>query len=581
MRADVDHRRARLEISARWDGEHDPALVELVDAHVEGCPSCRDALQAMATSRKTLRLQPAGDPPDLTSAIMRRVASPMRRTRAPWRERLTAAAVAAAVSALVIAGTSLPWESSTDLAGAAEVSVEIRRAARELGSYSATFSLTETGWHERIPVRTFTASIDLEGPERLQVRIRDETDYPTATWPRNDVDLAASPRRWWIREPTSCPPEALPGCGSQGFETRALSSRAPFDGDTLPPTDVIVPLESLASSGGFDVVAAETVGGRAVYRIELDHLSAEPLISALQPGGSWARFAPHDPATIWIDRDTWFPVALEVDSVDSDAGFEARLIELNDVTGLGPVPRDAMVHNRGDFREAPISPAWAPDFTAGLDPYRSGRSPTSAVVSYASGLTWLKATRDGARHSPAPLSEELTVGDGTGYYLPADARGARRVDLFARGVRYRVEGNLARRDLLRAAASMGVAGRALAGHASAPPAWFGRPSSLPRGYRAASVVFSGRNAVSVYYRHPEIERADYGVRLTYSRGHVALTPSSEEFLLVEVRGRPARWSNERGELEWLDDGYRAVAAPGLGLATAVRIAEGWTSGAES
>jgi hypothetical protein len=42
---------------------------------------------------------------------------------------------------------------------------------------------------------------------------------------------------------------------------------------------------------------------------------------------------------------------------------------------------------------------------------------------------------------------------------------------------------------------------------------------------------------------------------------------------VRVDGDPARWSVERGEIEWIDDGvYRSVAAPSFDLATALQIA---------
>jgi hypothetical protein len=53
-----------------------------------------------------------------------------------------------------------------------------------------------------------------------------------------------------------------------------------------------------------------------------------------------------------------------------------------------------------------------------------------------------------------------------------------------------------------------------------------------------------------------------------------LPPGSVDFIDVRVGGEIARWSPDRGELEWIDHGvYRAVAAPGFDLSTAVRIAE--------
>lgn len=579
MRAEMDHRTALLESSARWDGEHEPRLSDAVDDHLATCASCRSAVQKMARARRILRLQEAATPPDLTGSIMREItgADTVRSVRSnAWRERLTVAAVAASISALVISGASLPWDRSSDLAGAAEVSQEIRAAARELTSYRATYEVTETGWHPQVSRRSFTTEVNFAAPERLSVRIHDTTAYPEGPWPRNDVTLRAGPRRWWIREPSTCPPEALPDCASSGVETRALVGRAPFDGDTLPPTDIVVPIESLASSGAFTVEAVETMAGRDVYRLAADHLSIEPLVAALQPGGSWVRFAPEDRATIWVDRATWFPVALEIDSADSDASLTVRLVRLHDGPRFETVPRTAAIESDGGFRDVSLTPRWAPTSSAGLDPYRTGRVGRTKVISYSSGLTWLRVTRATDPGRGPSLAEEVRVADGVGYYSPADERGARRVDLFDGEVRFRIEGNLARHDLLRVAGSIPVTGRSL-GRSTATPGWFGAPAWLPADYAAAAVVRLGTDAFSVYYRHPEMERAAYGIRLTRSRERAQLTPSSEEFVLVDVSGRPARWSHERGELEWIDSGYRAVAAPGLGLATAVRIAESWAA----
>jgi hypothetical protein len=76
----------------------------------------------------------------------------------------------------------------------------------------------------------------------------------------------------------------------------------------------------------------------------------------------------------------------------------------------------------------------------------------------------------------------------------------------------------------------------------------------------------------LYFRSPEAEYDGLGIRITQTRA-ARLPPTSETIVGVGVGGEPARWSVDRGELEWVHGGvYRAVSAPSFDLATALEIA---------
>ena len=153
--------------------------------------------------------------------------------------------------------------------------------------------------------------------------------------------------------------------------------------------------------------------------------------------------------------------------------------------------------------------------------------------------------------------------------------------------------NLTRDTLLQVAASLGVSGhrapKVIEKSAGVslrridprrePPSFALEPSFLPAGYDAvAGTLAKARDSSrthTIYYRRAEGEFDGVGIRIVQSSPVAFLPPSSEDFLEVQLDGVTARWSTERGELEWTEDGiYRAVAVPSADLYTAVRIAEG-------
>jgi hypothetical protein len=462
-------------------------------------------------------------------------------------------------------------------------------------------------------------------PETFRLQVRDTTSYPNPqAWPANNVDLIGRPLRWWIREPLSCPVPEVTSCIRANATTqRLVVHREPFDGSTGLPTDIVIPLETIASARSFDVEGTGRVAGRPVYRIGLDYRQAVPLVGALESGGSWREFHPSDRVNVWVDRATRWPLRFVVraaDSPDRQAWATAR--SLSDRPGqvllrveatsfarpqflsrsLFEVPRSTVVVD-GGFRDRPVDhmAPLAPSSLAGLEPYRAGRSRGDVVLSYADGMTWLKVRYERERPRRAVAdptwAEEVALGSaGVGYYRPAGESLRRQIDLYSSAVHVQLESNLARKDLIEVASSMPVTGRRLPARLAGAGGLVVQrldtraaitarpgvllPAYLPEGYEPSApsggLMYrsrAGGDTVIVYYRQPEAEFDGVGIRITTSRANY-LPPSSEHFEAVRVDGVAGRYSTERHELEWINNRtYRAVAAPSFDLATVLRIAE--------
>jgi hypothetical protein len=536
--------------------------------------------------------------------------------RAEWKARFRTGAIAAAATAALLLGTGAPWlDRPADVARAGEIVAGVRAAARSLSAYRATYRITESGWHERIGARRMVARVWFEAPESFRIEIDDLTDYPGPRWPLNDVSIVARADRYWMSEPASCPVEALPACADprERRETTVVR-RSPFDGSTRFPTDVAVPLETVAASRGFDIEGVSEVAGRPAVRLRLAYRDALPLVASLEGGGSWRPFHPLDRVDLWIDADTWFPLRYRIVAGDSTERIEwaqangvadragELLLDVRATTFRQPTDiADGVfrVPASGDVTSEHFRPGGvdllgrdAPAYLAGLDPYRAGRSSGATVLSYARGLTWLKVTvsepapGEDASADPA-VADEVDLKDGSyAYYRPAAFVSSRSVDVFGAEESVHLESNLPRDRLLEVASSLSIEGRRIEprpglrrAEATSVPAFALLPEHLPAGYSIAgadaaiSRATSGARTVLLYLRSPEAEYDGVGIRITQTRA-ATLAPTSEETVAVSVGGRPARWSVERGELEWVDAGiYRAVSTPSFDLGTALAIAE--------
>jgi hypothetical protein len=602
MRSEA-HDAFRADLSARMDGEVTAARSEELDEHLTTCDECRAYEASLRKVKRALRLQPAPDVPDLTASIVAAVTEQGARSRTwdSWRSRGRTALVAAVIAALVVLGASLPSRNRSGDVAVADLAAEVRAAAKEITTYHAVYTITERGWHPSVPVRRMEAEVWFAAPESMRLSVRDHTRYPGLGWPVNDTDLVASETRWWIREPSSCPTAALPGCALRPeVEERALVHRQPFDGTSPVPTDIILPLETIASGEGISIAGRDQVAGRAAVHVVIPYWQAVPLVTSLQAGGSWRALDPLDRVDLWLEEDTWFPLRFEIHR----KGVAAPLLEVTATAFESPesvfgnvftVPRSGIRRDGGFDGTTRLRSAVEPAYRAGLSSYRDGvTSEGQAVVTYASGMSWLKVAAD-HRTSPSfeiATGELVRVGNGYGLYQPATELLRRRVDIYGRDVHVHLESNLPRAELLKVGASIPVRGRKIDRLQEGPGTTIRRlsraeamdhplalaPAYLPAGYRLSTSLLSesGRGArLITLYRRAEAEFEGFGIRVTRAERMTSLPPSSENLVNVRIGDVRARWSAERSELEWIDDGtYTAVAVPAFDLDMAVRVADG-------
>lgn len=597
MRAESICSRYRAELSARIDGDIDTSMNEELEAHLQGCAHCREFEGGQHSLRRALRLAPVDDIPDVVNVVMAAVARESLKSRREFRFKL--ASVAAVAAALVVLASALPvLEPHARVANASEVTRRAFSAARTLDSYRAAFDIVERNWHPDVPVRRFEAEVWYRAPEELRLVVRDTSNLPAGTWPTNDIDLTAGPERSWIREPYSCPPQALPGCAIQaGVEERTVTERPPFDGTSTAPSEIVLPLETLATSDAFTVAGRESIEGRDALHVVLTYRQAQPLIKALQVGGSWAPLFPLDRVDLWLERDTSFPLRFEVTRPGlEEPVLEVRATSIEATTALPDALFDAPVGGNirsAGFRDRAITipRAARPSDVANLKEYRSGTTDGAKVVTYADGLSYLKVTIEKRGSRPARLpSETVELRPGSfGLYRPAQPLLPRTVEVSDGRLSVRLESNLRREQLLQVAASFPLDGRRPRASVEGGVISLGperleriegvlRPTELPPGYGPFSAQMSRTKTtteVTIVYFASEAAWEGSEIRLFQSWGVSMLPPSSENLTAVTIDEAPGRWSAERGELEWIDaEGiYRSISAPSFDLASVMAIAE--------
>lgn len=584
---------AERELSSRLDAAGDERLDEALTAHLATCHRCRSFRDASARIREVARVRPADPVPDLVPAIMAEAgrSAVFLRRRREWR-RVAVAFAAGVVAAAVVAGGLPGIRRGPSPALATEIPRGIAEASSEVTSYRASYRIVELGFHPAVPRRTFIAEVAFRAPERFRTRITDRTAYPTEAWPRNDVVLAVADGRWMLDAPRGCPREALPVCASGGRDVRTATGRPPFDGQAALPTDIVLPVRSLAGSERVRVRGEAEVLGRPGIVIELAYRDATPLFAYLHAGGVWRPFLPHDRVLVTLEAGSWFPLAYEVRGAAGRAVFRAEARSLEPGPGPGWVPFTGTGRARDlGFREAPFAAVAdqvpTPARPAGLRPYRAGRTADQAVLSFAEGLSWLVVRspihRGDAGPVPAVAAERVRIADGgVVYYEPATATAGRRVFIRSAGGSLVLESNLTRAELLDVASSLPGRGSPI------PAAELGRvsldealgaapyalvPSDLPAEYRltAATIDPSG---VTFHFRRPGTELDGGGLRLFQAAGVGLPPPMEAEVVAIRVRGLDGRYSPARGELEWVEDGvYRSLGGGALDLRGLLRVAE--------
>lgn len=633
------------ELSARLDGAPNRRLSGAFESHLATCARCT-AFQARADRiRELARIEPAAPVPDLVSRIMAEVQREGRRPvrqLAPreWRRFAAAFAAGAAAAALVVGG--LPGvREGPDPALATEIPLRVFESSKLVTSYRAIFDIRESNFaptppRSQFPVRRFVARVAFESPERFRAEVEDRTVYPAGPWPRNDLVLAVDRDRWSFRGPATCPRESLPDCAMDGREVREVRGREPFDGDALLPADIVVPVRTLSGSDRVRLAGEGTVLGRDVVIVELSYRDATPLFAYLHAGGSWRPFYPLDRVLVSLDRETWFPLAYEVQPA---AGLERDRWAIQNSLPHEPPRRAVFVATARSFGTAPQAEGWRPlagarqsphdegfrdtslenlemkrayqllfpADTAGLRAYRTGifasgdRPRDEVLVSFTRGLSWLKIRQTRTWSQPEPFGDigslaiPTRLHGGVAYYEPATAMLGRRLWIHGPGVDLYLESNLPRTDFLRVASSLPVRGT------PAPSAWLVHrlaggitvektslararaatpyllfPRNAPNGYRLGPVHLvriEGRTGVTMFFRRPGTELDGVGIRLHQADGEPLPPPFDPDVFAVRVRGLIGRYSPLRSELEWVEEGaYRSLRGTALDLAGLLRVA---------
>ena len=393
----------------------------------------------------------------------------------------------------------------------------------------------------------------------------------------------------------------------------------PFSSAAPAPTDLMLPLTALAEPAAVTVIGHDTVLDRPAVVVEVPFERAESLFPFLSLGGDWRPFFANDRVRIWLDQTSWFPLRWQVfpaagrerdawaerfglpDEPARDPVFEV------DATSVGLVPPDpsvfripsaARVEDQG---ARPVGRAelaartgfepLAPSRLGGLDLYRAVVPETAddgaAVVTYADGLSYLRLGETRSWSGDAPFgavgvrAEEVSLGEGVGYYEPATLSHGRRLSIHAAGTDLSVESNLPRAQLLAAAAALPVVGLAMPDDwrthsvdgavvervsleeaARAVPFALAAPAALPPGFTLASVELvriDGAASVTMFFRDTQADAGVGTIRLHLEPGTELPPASAARQSTVEVAGAPGRWTASRSQLEWISNGVYRLA----------------------
>ena len=649
----MDCDRARRAISERMDGERlSPRLTTAVERHVAGCTACA-AFEAGAWKlREAARFEVAPAVPDLVNSIMASVERetqerrPVRlrllpggRTRRPLLPgRIRLAPVAAALAVGLVAGSVAvggPWQRPEGLSvDAAEVTRGVAAAATTLSAYQARFAVTEYHFAPDVPVREFSMNVWFQAPERFRLDVVDHTQYPNRDVTPTDLELIVNGSSWYSVGPSACPIDVCPPS-----ET-VVENRVPFSSTTPAPTDLILPVTSLADANQLQVVGRGSVLGRPAIEVRLPFDRAEPLFPFLSLGGSWRPFFGADQVDLWLDAKSWFPLSYAVYPAPGRERDEWALrFGLPSESPRQPIFQMAALsvdreppaagtfripHTTGarDQGAKPVSISQAsketgfqpvePKDVDGLGLYQvvlpppptSKGEPQQTLITYSKGLAWLKlgetrAWASDTLYGPVGLqAQEVTLATGSvAYYEPATADHGRRLSIHAAGTDLYVETNLSRDKLLHVAGSLPVTGIPI------PAAWAVRSSpegvtervtlaqaaaempftivlpasgTLPPGYAVASaelVRLHTDTALNVYFQQQDSVLGTGPIRLHEEVGKKLPPASSAAQSEVEVRGVIGRWTPDRNQLEWVDQGvYFSLDAAGMSLATLLAVA---------
>ena len=407
--------------------------------------------------------------------------------------------VGALIGSLVVGG---PWQrpEAGSAFAATDVVEGISAAAARLDAYQASFAIDERHLSPDVPERHLAMRVWFEAPERFRLDVVDHTDYPTTTTP-TDLKLVVDGSTSYAAGPSPCPTATCPQRES------VVRNRLPFSTAAAAPTDLVLPISTLADADRLTVLGRGTVLGRPAVRVEVPFERAEPLFPFLSIGGDWRPFFPNDRVRIWLDERNWFPLRWNVypatgaerdawalrfglpDEPSLRSVFSVRALHVSLDTpdaSVFDIPATASAQDQGARavelsdvrRETGFEPV-APGTVGGLDRYRVVLPRDDAgetLVAYADGLAFLNLGETRSWNGDAPFgpvgvqAEEVPLtGGGVAYYEPASQDHGRRIAIHAAGTDLYLESNLPRSRLLAAAAALPVQGLPMPAAWTLPP----------------------------------------------------------------------------------------------------------------
>jgi Putative zinc-finger len=603
------------DISYALDGAVEADYLKQVDAHLSTCASCRAFRESALRARQHLRYEVVTDVPDVEAAVLDAVRrQPPRRLPVLRRPRRSLGwlAPAAALLAGIVAGATfigLRADRSPDVAGAADLSSRVLAAQLRVDGLSAEVAITERGWHPDVPLRTYRGRLGYRAPESLAITLQDTSAYPSKAWHPNEVTAVVDRDQSWRSGPAACPREAQPSCTPDQLRILGATEREPFPDAAPAPLDLVVPVGSFAGGGESASLGERHVARRPAVGVEVTVAQIAPLLDGILGSGNWRELHATDRVRVWLDRRSLVPLRLEVFAAQSrerdrwaahrgysddpdSAIFEMRLsgirTDTSDPTQFPQAPEGVFARSQG-FRDLPPDRVEAPAparLPPGMTEHRAGvvetpNGPGVAVRTWSDGRAWLKlrATREwpGGRlfgDVGGPVRAVDLGAAGIAYV----GDGGRRVALHGVGTDAVVTGTVGKAALLEVASSLGIRGEPVpagwseAGTATREQAATALPDVLvPRtlgGFSEPAIRVDG-DVVTLAYGGA----GSRGFELVEGPGRVLPPPVGVDVRGVEVRRTTGRYSPDRGELEWTENGVAiALRSKTLSLGELLRIA---------
>jgi hypothetical protein len=606
-----------------------------VEAHVATCASCTAFERRSLQVRTAVRIRAAEDVPDLTDRIMVAVARgpaarpgrrPRRRVvipRRPIRQHAWVPAMAAAIAGVLVGSLVVggPWQAHPKTAWASEIESGVRGAAPSIEAFQGSYTITERGLAPDVPERTLAMDVAFLAPQRFRLDVHDDTVYPSNAWTPTNLTYVENMPATYLSGPSGCVGTLQPvDCSASTTITKTrYSAGAPV------PADLVVPLATLGSVDGVQVVGEEQVDGHDTIRVQMPFSRAGPLFPFLQLGGTWRPFYADDVVTVWLDTTGWYPVRSEISpSPDPARGdWEMRFglphespntpildVSLGSVAETPPDPSVFRIKGRkvvppadattvfGYTPAAPAEPAPL-SLVAAIAPPSGPSAPTSVLV-YADGLDYLRVAEDPRWSGPGPFgpigldAEEVTLPRvGPALYEPAGDGLGRRLSIHTSTTDLFVESNLPRDELFSIASTLGV--RAIAmparwrvAHAGALTVARIDPGdalramgldattiALPAGYLPASATRSLEQGVgvgtTVVFRPPDTDAVGPPV-LLHAGAIGAASDTAPDPARVSIGATTGRYWAGASELMWRAAGRSWSVQGDLDLAQLVAIA---------